>query len=689
MLKKILKIKKVILGLLSLLIMVLSYPLVEEILFITSKRLAPWGYDDHFSYKEILVSDFDNGDKLRNNMIDLAEKNNINIYFKDYEVSNPYYNSTYYYITSQEYLDKLPFINKMTFDEFNNSFNEFTNNDRTTPLDEISSKKFVESVRSFKNYESKGFLGQLLIFGTDENINSFCKEIKKLDDSKLKFVDFNPDRFKIGFSYIDIVVFSVQEFIKSLELETFVVLLLIIIAMDISSQKRKMTIYKLNGYTNFNIFSLFLKENIFIFILSSTLAIIPIIFLNQEVFNINSFKFLPYYFFIALIIALLIFMVTLISCNSLNKVNIIDTLYRKRDNKSFSIGFFILKIFIICILGLNLLDTLKAKESYDLYTTARLAYSNSHKDYYILNSRNFAAARQVYEAKEKAINEIIDRDGVLYYDLDYDANPNIVSANMNYINSLNLKSIDNKKINIDKKNKNRTYIVTKNSLDKLKENIKNSKIIYESRGLDTENPDIIVIDNIEIFPQINEYIHGIKPTDHFVITACYGDFLDSANLLFKPDNINTLQEDLFTIFDKYISTNLLKFEKEEDFYKNFEQEAKSNYDNSLKKLVLIILFYIIVSIYIFNLSFSDISKALAVKMLLGNPILNSSKNILLYNISLSLISVSAISYFLKFNFAIYLKLIFALIFLDLIAYIYNLIKYKNNLIPILKSSMEE
>lgn len=689
MFSKVSKFKKIILGLISILIMILSYPMVENILFITSKRLSPWEYDDSFSYKEILVSDFEDGNLLKNNMIDLAEKTNVNIYFKDYEVSNSYYNSTYYYITNQKYLDKLPLTNKMTIDEFDNSTYEMTNNDKINSLDTISSKKFIESISSFKNYKSKRFLGQLLVFGTNDNINNFENEIKKLDISKLNFVDFNPDIFKFEFSNIDKIVFIGQEFVKNLELEALIVLLLIIIAMDIKSQQRKMVIYKLNGYTNFNIFSLFLKENVFTFIISSAIALVPIIFLYQKTFNINSFKFLPDYFFITLIITILTFLVTLISCQSLNKVNIIDTLYRKRENKNLSIGFFILKILAICILGLNLLETVEAKKEYDLYTDVRKVCTNIHNDYYILSSSHFSAERQVYEAKEKAINQIINKDGVLYYEIDYDTSPNIVSANINYINSLNLKSLDNKDIKINKDNKNKTYIVTKNSEKKLKENIKNSKMTYQSLGLETENPNIIVIDNTKIYPQINEYLHGTKPTDDFVLVASKIRFPNPSYLLFKAKNTNTLEEDLFPIFEKNISTKLLKFEKESDFYGNFEKEAQSKFVNSIKKVILVFLIYIIISIYIFNMSFEDVSKTLAVKMILGNPIQKSSINILIYNVLLTIISLTSISYFVKFKFDIYLKLLIALVFLDLLAYTCNIVKYKNNLISILKSSMEE
>ena len=683
------KFKKIILGLISILIMILSYPMVENVLFITSKRLSPWEYDDSFSYKEILVSDFEDGDLLKNNMIDLAEKTNVNIYFKDYEVSNSYYNSTYYYITNQKYLDKLPLTNKMTIDEFDNSTYEMTNNDKINSLDTISSKKFIESISSFKNYKSKRFLGQLLVFGTNDNINNFENEIKKLDISKLNFVDFNPDMFKFEFSNIDKIVYIGQEFVKNLELEALIVLLLIIITMDIKSQQRKMVIYKLNGYTNFNIFSLFLKENVFTFIISSAIALVPIIFLYQKTFNINSFKFLPDYFFVTLIITILIFLVTLLSCQSLNKVNIIDTLYRKRENKNLSIGFFILKILTICILGLNLLETVEAKKEYDLYTDVRKVYSHIHKDYYILSSSHFSAERQVYEAKEKAINQIINKDGVLYYEIDYDTSPNIVSANINYTNSLNLKSLDNKDIKINKYNKNKTYIVTKNSEKKLKENIKNSKMTYQSLGLETEAPNIIVIDNIKMYPQINEYLHGTKPSNDFVLVASKIRFPNPAYLLFKAKNTNTLEEDLFPIFEKNISTKLLKFEKESDFYGNFEKEAQSKFVNSMKKVILVFLIYIIINIYIFNMSFEDVSKTLAVKMILGNPIQKSSINILIYNALLTIISLTSISYFLKFKFDIYLKLLIALFFLDLLAYICNIVKYKNNLISILKSSMEE
>lgn len=683
------KFKKIILGLISILIMIFSYPMVEDILFITSKRLSPWEYDDSMSYKEILVSDFDDGDSLKNNMIDLADKNNVNIYFKDSEINNPYYNSTYYYISDQKFLDKLQFTNKMTIDEFNNSTYEMTNNDKNTSLDIISSRKFIESISSFKNYKSKRFLGQLLVFGTDENIDAFEDEINKLDGSKLNFVDFNVDIFKVEFSYIDTIFFATQEFIKNLELEALLALLLIIIAMDISSQQRKVVIYKLNGYTNFNMFYLFLKENVCAFIISSMLATIPIILLNQEVYNINSFKFLPYYIFFMIVVTILILLVTLISSYSLNKASIIDSLYRQRDDKNMSIGFFILKILTICILGLNLLDTVEAKKDYDLYTDVRKVYSPIHKDYYILNSSNFSANRQVYEAKDKVIDDILNMDGVLYYEVNYDFNPKIISANMNYINSLNLTSIDNKKIKINKDNKYKTYIVTENSEKKLKESIKNSKMLYKSRGLETENPEIIVIDNILMYPQINEYIHGNKPIDDFVITACDKDFLNPANLLFKENNINTLEEEVFPAFDDYISSNLLKFEKESDFYGNFEKEAKSKFINSMKKAILIFLIYIIISIYIFNMAFADVSKTLAVNMLLGNPIQKSSIKIFLYNGLLTFISISATSYFLKFRLDIYLKLLIALVFLDILSYICNLVKYKNNLISILKSSMEE
>lgn len=683
------KFKKIILGMISILIMVFSYSMVEDILFITSKRLSPWEYDDSMSYKEILVSDFGNGDYLKNNMLDLAEKNNINIYFKDYEINNPYYNSTYYYITSQDFLDKLPFTDRITIDEFNNYTYEMTNNDKNKSLDIISSRKFIESISSFKNYKSKRFLGQLLVFGTEDKINKFENEIENLDVGKLNFVDFNYDMFTFKISNIDKIVFIAQEFIKNLELEALVVLLLIIIALDIKSQQKKMVIYKLNGYTNFNIFSLFLKVNISIFILSSIVATIPIIILYQEVFNINSFKFLPDYIFITLIITILIFLVTLISCHSLNKVNIVDMLYRKKENNKLSIGFLILKILAICILGLNLLNTVEAKRNYDLYTDVREVYSPIHKNYYTLTSSHFSSERQVFEAKDKAIDDILNMDGVLYYEINYDSNPKIISANMNYINSLNLRSIDDKKIEINKYNKYKTYIVTKNSEKKLKESIKNSKIIYKSRGLETENPEIIVIDNILMYPQINEYIHGSKPIDDFVITVCDKDFLNPANLLFKENNIKTLQEDILPAFDDYISSNLLKFEKESDFYGNFEKEAKSKFMNSMKKVILIFLIYTIISIYIFNMAFADVSKKLAVNMLLGNPIQNSSIKILLYNTLLTFISVLSISYFLKFKLDIFLKLLIVLVLLDIVAYICNIVKYKNNLISILKSSMEE
>ena len=150
-----------------------------------------------------------------------------------------------------------------------------------------------------------------------------------------------------------------------------------------------------------------------------------------------------------------------------------------------------------------------------------------------------------------------------------------------------------------------------------------------------------------------------------------------------------LEEDLFPIFEKNISTKLLKFEKESDFYGNFEKEAQSKFVNSIKKVILVFLIYIIISIYIFNMSFEDVSKTLAVKMILGNPIQKSSINILIYNVLLTIISLTLISYFVKFKFDIYLKLLIALVFLDLLTYICNIVKYKNNLISILKSSMEE
>ena len=212
---------------------------------------------------------------------------------------------------------------------------------------------------------------------------------------------------------------------------------------------------------------------------------------------------------------------------------------------------------------------------------------------------------------------------------------------------------------------------------------------YQSLGLETENPNIIVIDITKIYPQINEYLHGTKPTDDFVLVASKIRFPNPAYLLFKAKNTNTLEEDLFPIFEKNISTKLLKFEKESDFYGNFEKEAQSKFVNSIKKVILVFLIYIIISIYIFNMSFEDVSKTLAVKMILGNPIQKSSINILIYNVLLTIISLTSISYFVKFKFDVYLKLLIALVFLDLLAYTCNIVKYKNNLISILKSSMEE
>lgn len=689
MFRKIFRFKKIILGFISILIMILSYPLLENIVFLTSKTVFPWEYYGSKSYKEILISDFEDGDQLKDDMIDLASKNNINIFFKDYEIDDLNTNKIYYYINDQGYLDKLPFTKEIRTNEFNNSTKVFSNNDNNKSIGIISSKKYEYSVRSFKNYGSKRFLGQLLVFGKDEALDTFEHDLNKIEGNNLDFVDFDPNRIEINYSNFQIIVSIVQEILKDYQFQVFVILLLIVIAIDIDSQKRKIGIYKLNGYTKFNIFAYFLKENILIFILSSIIAVLPVIILNQEVLNLNSFKFLPYYLLIVSIISILIVLISFIFSYFSSSISMSDIVYRRKKNESINIGFLVLKVTAICILGINILYTLDVKKDYDLYKDAIKTYENIHKDYYILSSTNFAANRQVYDAHDSAINEIIDKEGVLYYEIDYEANSNIVSANINYINSLNLKSIDNRKIELDESNKEKTYIVTKNSYEKLEDSIKNSKMIYESRGLKTDDPNIIVIDNIRAYPQFNEYIHGTKPTDKFVMVVENSKSLNSANVLYKAKNINSLEKEFFPIFDQYISSKLLKFEKEKNFYGKFEKDARDKYIELTKKLIVILLIYILINVYIFNLSFSNISKKLGVNMLMGNPIIKPSIKILIYNVVCGMISFSTISYLLKLDFTLYLKIIIGLVLFDLLSYGLNLLKYKKSLISILKSSMEE
>lgn len=128
MFSKIFKFKKIVLGLISILVMLLSYPLFEIVLFATSKGLIPWKHDSSKAYKGILVSDFDDASKLKNELIRIANKNNINLFFKDYEIDNLNDNLVYYHISNQKYLDKLPLTEEISVNEFNNSRLYFTNN---------------------------------------------------------------------------------------------------------------------------------------------------------------------------------------------------------------------------------------------------------------------------------------------------------------------------------------------------------------------------------------------------------------------------------------------------------------------------------------------------------------------------------------------------------------------------------
>lgn len=195
MASKILKFKKIILVLISILVMILSYPLSENVLFAESKGIVPWEYDQSMSYKEILVSDFDHGTLLRDKIIDLGKKNNINIFFKDYEIDNLDDNLGYYYLTDGKFLDKLPLTEKLSLDEFNNSTDYFSNNDKNKSLNLTSSKKYRNSLASFKNYKIKRFLGQLLVFGDAEDLENFEDDLDKIYGSNIDFVDFDSHSF--------------------------------------------------------------------------------------------------------------------------------------------------------------------------------------------------------------------------------------------------------------------------------------------------------------------------------------------------------------------------------------------------------------------------------------------------------------------------------------------------------------
>lgn len=243
---------------------------------------------------------------------------------------------------------------------------------------------------------------------------------------------------------------------------------------------------------------------------------------------------------------------------------------------------------------------------------------------------------------------------------------------------------------VSPENRRSTYIATENLGSNLEEKIKNNPDYYKNLGMKTENIDVKIVKNKKLYPDINNYMNGLESfLDDYLIVAGDKNFIVPTSLYFIADNEKDLEESIFPFFEKTMNTELLKFEKSTAIYEDRKNNLKKDMNDKIFKFIFTLLVFSLINIFVFLSGLINISKRVAVNLLLGNSILSISYKLILFNIIYSLSVVLTLACFLNIDSKISLIVLGACIIFDFLVFSILSLYIRKNGIKLLKSSMEE
>lgn len=407
--RNLLKFRKIVVLIISCLLMIFSYQYIEFVILSVSNGLSLNNFkSDQIIFRDIEVSKIDNPIEFKNDLIELAKENSINIYFHDYEVEKEKKINVYLYTNNQDILNSLPIIPSIKLADFSKMKYKISNNSSKTyyKLDVIPSKTLSHEFTNLNNYEPKNFLGELTIFGPSNQVFKVENELLKKSQNNISFRDNIMYSMDTSYTYSEVLPYFFIELLKSVEFQILLLILMIVFAVNIYLQERKIGILRLQGYSILDTFLYFFKDIVIYYIIGAIFSIIPIIYIYQGIITKKSFAFLPTLLVLTLIIFIILSLLNVLIIISLNKTRIVDTIYRKKEKNPIIFGPSLAKILGLIVFSISSFNLILSIDSYKDYSKRLEKMEAFYENLYIIKNVNTAQNLQLHEAILKDFDKL-------------------------------------------------------------------------------------------------------------------------------------------------------------------------------------------------------------------------------------------------------------------------------------------
>lgn len=620
---------------------------------------------------------------VKEKLIDLSEKYDLNIIYHDYESDNIEY---YLYFTSQEELDKLPITPKISTDEFNNIDYKLNGLDRVNKhfLNILPSKEYYIQYQSFKNYRGRYLIGDFFVYSTATFPSAFIYELESLEEVKFK-TDYisshnKPTYPSIFLKFCISVFFTFKNFYNIL----IFALIFLLISVNIFNKKRKFIILKLHGYTDNQLVFYIFKDIIKYKIPADILVFLLLVFINKTYMYKLFTEFIILYFMFFLLFIILIFIFISLNIFLQAKENFVYFIKRGKSINKILVSKFISKIIITAIFTIIAFDSLPEFDEYLKLKKALILFSDHQNNTYNIRSKYKNSNPQFFFSIMENKDKLLELSNSTYIWQEKIGQKYITRVNYNYIKKRNIKVLSNSVKYMEDNWKN-LILVTPDNYEWVK---MNEKLL---RKLMMKEYDILVCDYQTIYPDFESYLReDAEISDSFIMIPIENEQVNIQRMEIVTENPDKTKSEYFKILEDDIDEYFVSFDIIYNNNKDYYISTKNTqFRETALRFILTTLLFIVIEGFYMQIDISLYSKKIAVNRLLGNNIkgIYISKGVQDLFI---IIAIVFLIYFIKgMNYYNIFRSIVLILLIEFAIAFFLYIKAKNKTSGLIKSSLEE
>lgn len=686
------KVRRSLIFIVTFFLMLLFYPVIEEVVLVSeeNKSAREIVKDINKSQMELFISKVDNIELFKKKILELSENLDVEFFFTSYDSGSTYVINLYALFTSQESLDLLPITPHIDLETFNTLDEAITNNSNQSlyRINTLPTSRYEIRYRSFVNYNQRDFVGETIISGNQEAIDLFLSNLSNFDGVVYSYDKL--DNFEIPKELL--LFLQIKHFFVSLlqnyNLQLTFIVTLLLTSISVYLQKRRLSVYKMHGYSYFAVLKNLLRDSLLYVVLGIIFSFVPSLLVYQKGFYQSGLKVAPLFLLVGSAIVFINLIILCLSSLSIYFIRVESTLKRKAKNDYLTIGGFFLKALIVIMITLTISDTLDIWKTYSDFNITLNSYLRDISNEYQLDVKSLKSLPQLYQAMKKNIEKVANNKHSIYSDFQVFQDRNVVKANLGFIRSLNLSNLQDESISLDDENWKNTALVTEDNYEFLKNSLQKSPILCGSNQENCSHFNIIVVKKKKIFPPFEYYLQGSLPFDSFILLPATE--INSPNdIFFIATTPTALEEEIYPEIEQDIDTKQLKFINRLELFESRRDEIQSSLFKKITNLILSILIFVFIYLFLLITYFSTLSKRIAVNKLLGNGPWTHYLAFLLEGTLFTTLIIGLLLSILKVSFHQILIIVALVLAIEILVFVISFYLIDRNTSSLIKSSLEE